>query len=185
MKALTIAQSVEAILSGKLIAYPTEAVWGLGCDPFNAEAVTQLLQLKKRNVEKGLILVAANYQQIEPLLASSVTEPQRLLLQQQDARPTTWLVPFNPDYLPRWISGKHQTVAIRISTHTIVSSLCLAANRPLVSTSANPQGCQPAKHSFQVRRYFGADLPLCRGEIGQSTQPSTIKDLQTGAVIRA
>lgn len=137
-KALTVEQAVAALRQGKVIAYPTEAVWGLGCDPFNAEAVKTVLRLKKRAVEKGLILVAASYAQIEPLLADTVTDEQRQALQQPSDKPTTWLVPFNPEKLPSWISGAHHTVAVRISSHALVKALCEAAGMPLVSTSANP-----------------------------------------------
>lgn len=184
-KALTPAQAAAALRQGKVIAYPTEAVWGLGCDPFNADAVKTLLRLKRRAVEKGLILVAASFEQLQPLLADSLTPEQLGRLQAPVERPTTWLVPFNPDKLPTWISGEHNTVAVRISAHPGVKALCEAAGMPLVSTSANPQGCQPAKHDFQVRRYFHDQVAICRGQLGQATQPSTIIDLQTGAIIRA
>jgi L-threonylcarbamoyladenylate synthase len=184
-KALTAKQAIVAVNQGKVIAYPTEAVWGLGCDPFNAEAVKTLLKLKKRPVEKGLILVVASYAQLEPLLAESVTLEQRELIQRPRAKPTTWLVPFKPDKVPRWISGEHDTVAVRISAHSMVKALCEEAGGPIVSTSANPQGCQPAREAFQVQRYFKNQVQICRGRIGNSAQASTIKDLLTGAIIRA
>ena len=53
-------QAVTALKQGGILAYPTEAVWGLGCDPFNQQAVLKLLALKQRPMDKGLILIAAN-----------------------------------------------------------------------------------------------------------------------------
>ena len=184
-RALTLHQAVTAIREGQVIAYPTEAVWGLGCDPFNAGAFETLLQLKHRAMEKGVILVAARFEQLQPLLADSLSPEQLARLQAPTPRPTTWLVPFDPDVMPPWISGRHKTVAVRISSHPGVRALCNAAGMPLVSTSANPQGCQPARHGFQVRRYFGGRVSMCQGTVGTAGQPSTIIDLQTGAIIRA
>ena len=183
-KALTVEQAVAALRQGKVIAYPTEAVWGLGCDPFNAEAVKTLLRLKRRPVEKGVILVAADVEQLQPLLAAHLTQEQLQRLKQPRERPTTWLVPYDSERLPKWISGEHDTVAVRISSHPGVKALCKAAGMPIISTSANPQGCQPAKYDFQVRRYFHDQVMICRGQLGKETRPSTIIDLQTGAIIR-
>jgi L-threonylcarbamoyladenylate synthase len=184
VRALTIEQAIVELRQGKVIAYPTEAVWGLGCDPDNAQAVQTLLQLKNRPVEKGVILVMANYAQLEPLLAESLTAQQRQLLQTPTEKPTTWLVPFNAEKVPRWISGKHDTVAVRISTHPTVKALCEGFGKPLVSTSANPQAAQPAREAFQVRRYFNDKVAICRGNTGKALQPSTIIDLLSGAIIR-
>jgi L-threonylcarbamoyladenylate synthase len=182
-KALNTEQATEALQKGEVIAYPTEAVWGLGCDPFNPEAVKQLLALKQRPVEKGLILVVSSFEQLQPILASTLTEQQLQLLQAPCLTPTTWLVPFN-EHLPRWVSGEHTTVAVRISQHPTVQVLCNAFGGAIISTSANTAGAQPAKEAFQVRRYFGQQVQVCQGRIGQATQPSTIIDLHSGKIIR-
>lgn len=183
--ALSIAQAAKAIRQGELIAYPTEAVWGLGCDPFNAAAVASLLALKQRPVEKGLILVVANLQQLHGILAEeSLTAEKLQQLQARSVQPVTWLVPIISGSLPGWITGKHSKVAVRISEHPVVKALCEASGLPLVSTSANPAGCQPAREQFQVRRYFADQLAICRGRIGSALQPSRIIDLQTGQTLR-
>jgi len=182
--AVTIEQAISELCQGKLIAYPTEAVWGLGCDPYNEEAFQALLDLKGRAVEKGVILVVGNFAQLEPLLAESINEQQRQLLQQATEKPTTWLVPFNSKMVPHWISGKHTTVAVRISAHPIVKALCEGLGKPIVSTSANPQGEAPARNAEQVAHYFQEKVVVCPGQTAGSLQPSTIIDLLSGAIIR-
>ena len=179
-----IEQVAEALLQGNVIAYPTEAVWGLGCDPFNEQAVSCLLQLKNRSVEKGLILIADSLAQIQPYLAEEIADDMLALLAASTETPVTWLVPFKQDSIPAWITGEHSRLAVRISYHPLVKQLCHRVGMPIVSTSANPPRCKPAMTASQVQTYFDNDVLICEGEIGQSTQPSMIKDLLTGAVIR-
>ena len=93
-----------------VIAYPTESVWGLGCDPGSLLAVEKLLQLKDRNKSKGLILIAASVEQFAPFLVG--LEPDALQrFQTPQLKPTTWLVPNNGS-APEWISGGHDTLAL-------------------------------------------------------------------------
>lgn len=173
----------HALLDGEVVACPTEAVWGLSCNPWNEAAVHRLLALKSRPVEKGLILVAHNLEQLGFLL---IDLPQQQLdtLSASWPGPATWLIPHG-GLVPGWISGAHDTVAVRVSAHPVVSALCAAWGGPLVSTSANPGGALPARHAFQVRRYFGDSLGyVMPGATGSSGRPTTIRDLETGQLIR-
>lgn len=180
---LGIEQAVAALRQGRVIACPTEAVWGLGCDPFNQKAVENLLVLKQRPVEKGLILVAADLQQLLPYLAD-ISAQQKAMLEADSDRPTTWLVPFCADKIPRWITGEHHLLAVRISRHPLIQTLCRETGMPLVSSSANPQSLPEARSTDAVRAYFGDQLPLCEGELGDADRPSRIINLLTGEVIR-
>lgn len=73
-----IAAAIEVLKQEKVIAYPTEAVFGVGCDPDSETAVTRLLALKQRPVDKGLILIAANFDQLKPYIDdSTLTDAQR------------------------------------------------------------------------------------------------------------
>jgi L-threonylcarbamoyladenylate synthase len=181
---LRLQAAVQALEAGGVVACPTEGVWGLSCDPDQARAVERLLALKRRPVEKGLILVAASESQLAFLLAD-LDADQRARLSASWPGPNTWLVPHRGRLQP-WIYGEHDTVAVRVSDHPVVRDLCLAWGGPLVSTSANPAGSRPPVAAFQVRRYFGQQLDcILPGRVGQSRRPSTIRDLASNRIIRA
>lgn len=175
--------AVDTLRHGGVIACPTEAVWGLSCDPFCSEAVAHLLALKMRPARKGLILVAASARQLSFVL-SGLDEKQRRQLDASWPGPNTWLVPHR-GRVPANVSGEHDKVAVRVSAHPGVRALCEAFGGPLVSTSANRAGARPALHAFQVRRYFGDGVDyLLPGRLGDSSRPSTIRDLASGEIIR-
>lgn len=171
------------LAEGAVLACPTEAVWGLSCDPWNEAAVQRLLALKERPWQKGLILVASAMDQIGGLTGRlSRAQQSRLSLSWPGA--TTWLLPHH-DLVPDWVSGVHATVAVRVSAHPTVVSLCEAFGGPLISTSANRAGAQPAREAFQVLRYFGEGLDgVVPGRLGGNRNPSVIRDIETDAVIR-
>lgn len=174
----------RTIFSGGVIAYPTEAVWGLGCDLWDQEAVERILELKQRPVEKGVILVASSVDQIRFLL-----EPLSQALQDEAERywpgPVTCLLPDVERQIPEWVRGKHTSIAVRVSEHPVVGALCNAAGMPLVSTSCNPAGRQPARHIWQVRRYFGDQLDwIVPGSLGGNRKPSRIIDIVSGQQLR-
>lgn len=180
-----IAQAAELMQRGKIIAYPTEAVWGLGCDPLNEAAVLRLLALKQRDYDKGLILVAADMAQLADYLRP-LTPAQRELLSTSWPGPHTWIVPDTEQQVPEWIRGKFPSVALRVSAHPLVAALCRAFGRPIVSTSANPQGQPPAVLGEEVERYFGAGVAMVTpGAVGAQAKPTQIRDLLTGQIVRA
>ena len=177
-----VQQAAQAIRAGAVIAYPTEAVWGLGCDPWDLEAVERLLMLKGRSVEKGLILVADNIRQFD-FLFEDFPELWMDRMASTWPGPNTWLVP-HQNQLPQWITGVHETVALRVSDHPLVRDLCAVVG-PLVSTSANPQGRPAARTRIRVEQYFRGQLDLILGgNLGGRKNPSVIRDLATGHVVR-
>jgi len=181
---LRLAAAVSVLRAGGVVACPTEAVWGLSCDPDSEMAVRRLLDLKRRPMAKGLILVAASESQFGFLLAG-LTAEQRATLSASWPGPSSWLVPHR-DRVQPWVHGEHATVAIRVSAHPVVQALCRAWGGPLVSTSANPAQAQPARACYQVRRYFGSELDaILPGHTGGEGRPSQIRDLATAAVVRA
>lgn len=183
--ASAIMKSALACLNqGGVIAYPTEAVYGFGCDPFNSAAIDRLLQLKQRSPDKGLILVAANWTQIESLVEPI---PPRALVQVRATwpGPATWVFPASTA-VPQWISGKHRTVALRVSAHPVVQELCHAYGKPIVSTSANREGELPLRDFRTLQMMFGKQIDLIiPGKVGGQANPTTIRDAVTGQVLRA
>lgn len=182
-RSFAIDRAVRALRTGGVIAYATEAVWGLGCDPFNEEATLRLLALKQRDWRKGMILVAADRPQLAPFL-TGLTAAQHETLAASWPGPNTWLVP-NNGVAPPWVTGGRDTLAVRVSAHPQVAALCRAFGGPLVSTSANPAGCPPARTALAVRRYFRQQLDdILPGQVGGAGKPTTIRHLLSGAVVR-
>lgn len=181
----SIKAAAAAMTSGGVVAYPTEAVWGLGCDPFDEAAVQQLLDLKQRPVEKGLILLAADEAMLAPYLAH-LTETQRQTLSDSWPGPNTWIVPEMDELVPAWVRGRFSSVAFRVTAHPWAAALSRAFGGPIVSTSANPTGSEPALHQWQVESYFKQQRLdyICDGSVGGNPQPSQIRDLLTGAIMR-
>ena len=176
--------ATQTLTAGGIIAYPTEAVWGLGCDPWNELAVDKILKLKQRPMHKGLILVASQWSQFEPLV-EALTALQVKQLEASWPGPNTWLIPDPQSWVPSWIKGQHSSVALRVSAHPLVASLCDHFNGPIVSTSANLAGGEPARSRLQIEQIFGDQLDyVVNGELGQNKQPSQVIDLVSGQVIR-
>ncbi len=172
--------------SGGVIAYPTEAVWGLGCDPFDKAAVLRLLAIKKRPVDKGVILIAGAVEQFDGLLDwDALSDAQRDRVHASWPGPNTWIVPISPR-VPRWITGMHDDVAVRVSAHPDVIALCAAFGGPLVSTSANLAGEPPAftREALDPRVLALVD-GVVSGETGGLASPTAIRDARTGAQVRA
>lgn len=177
-----IRQAASAIRGEGVICYPTESVFGLGCDPLCYEAVNKILQLKKRPVDKGLILIASRIEQLAPYV--QLGDAQRTQLLEQNS-PTTWLV--NKSSLtPPWISGSHSKVAIRLSKHPLVQALCNQLDSAIISTSANPSTQAAAKTLLRVKQYFPDELDYyLNGKLGNIGNATPIIDMQSGAIIRA
>lgn len=175
--------AAQYLRSGGVIAYPTEGVWGVGCDPDNAHAVQRLIDLKRRDPGKGVILIAASIAQVEPYLDGISTE-QRARLETSWPGAFTWIVPANAAS-PRWITGGRPGLALRVSAHPVVSALCTAFGGPIVSTSANPSGRPAPRSAIRVRRYFGDGLDyVLAGALGGQRGPTPIRDLATGELLR-
>jgi len=182
MSSWSIRQAVKALQQGEVIAYPTEAIFGLGCDPWDEEAVLDLLELKQRPWQKGLILIASDFNQLNEFVAPLSAEQ----LSQVEATwpgPVTWVLPAR-DSTPDYLTGAHNTIAVRVTAHPVAAELCRAAGKALVSTSANITGLAPAKTHQQVRWQLPEITTIVNGLCGNADQPSQIRDVQTGAILR-
>ena len=184
MKQSVIDTAVEAMRNGGIIAYPTEAVFGLGCDPDNHAALTELLLLKQRPASKGLILIAADLSQLEPYIAP-VDEAilQRAL--NTWPGPVTWLFPCDRNIDPL-LKGEFMTIAVRVTAHPVARQLCQTFGKPIVSTSANLSGQPAARTAAEVRAQFADRLAvIVDGQVDLQAQPSEIRDLVSNKVIRS
>jgi L-threonylcarbamoyladenylate synthase len=174
----------HALAGGGVIAYPTEGVWGLGCEPLNHHACRRILALKRRGAGKGFILIAAEFAQVEPFLASLA--PAKLKpVRASWPGPVTWLLPAAP-WVPAHLSGGRDTLAVRVTAHPVARALCERYGGPIVSTSANASGRRPARSALQVHRQFGARVDyVLAGELGALRGPTPIRDLASGKAVRA
>ncbi|MEE9423565.1 MAG: Sua5/YciO/YrdC/YwlC family protein [Methylococcales bacterium] len=176
-------QIIQHIRTGGLLAYPTEAVYGLGCDPDNHTAVASLLALKSRSPSKGLILIASDIQQLAPYIKPQNTDITAKLKATWPG-PVTWLLPAKKT-TPKWLTGNHSTIACRVTNHPLVQQLCSTYAGALVSTSANRANQSPCRSAIQVRKQFHSnDLRIISGATGGLIQPTQIFDAATSARLR-
>lgn len=179
-----LGRAARCLAQGQVIAYPTEAVFGLGCDPWNRAAVERIFAIKGRSGSKGLILIADAVDPVEPLLEPLPPAWEREILASWPG-PLTWVLPARPD-APSWLTGGRSTLAVRITAHPLAAALCHTWGKPLVSTSANRGGRPPARTSLETRLRLGSELDLILGgACPPLARPSTIRDGRTGAILRA
>ncbi|MFI3154636.1 MAG: Sua5/YciO/YrdC/YwlC family protein [Methylococcaceae bacterium] len=177
-----IKNAVRHIEAGAVLAYPTEAVYGLGCDPLNEDAVMALLDIKQRPIEKGLILIASSLEQLSPYLVLDQFIIDRITPTWPG--PVTWVIPARP-WVPKWLTGEHQSLAVRVTNHPIARDLCAQFGNPLVSTSANPTTRPAIKVSRKLLKTFAdSSIFILHGEVGKLEQETAIYDALSGKRLR-
>lgn len=172
-----------AIHAGDLIAYPTEAIYGLGCDPDNQTSLQKLIDLKRRDSDKGLILIGSSWQQLEPFV--ELTDATVLDRAQNSwPGPVTWIMPASKR-CTALLTGGRSTIAIRVSAHEVVQELCTQCDHALVSTSANLSGQTPLRTPDDIANAFSADIAgVVIGSLGGLKNATSIFDASTGVQLR-
>ena len=185
-------RAAGVLRAGGVVAYPTEAVYGLGCDPWCEAALERILEIKRRRRAKGFILVGAEPAQLEPFVRPEwmawverhLGRPRR-----PSERPVTWLLPARagvPAAVTGGAAGPSARVAVRVSAHPAAAGICRAFGGAIVSTSANAASAPPARTALDVRLRLGRGLDLVvPGPTGGHSRPSTIRDAATGRTLRA
>lgn len=178
-----IKQAVAYLREGKIIAYPTEAVYGFGCDPFNLNAISDLLQLKQRPIKLGFIIIAADWEHLEQFVQP--IEPAALArVLSTWPGPYTWAFPPSPD-VPYWLKGDYPTIAVRVTGHPVARALCEEFDGPIVSTSANLSGTPPVRDYQAMKIIFGDQVSMIlTGKTGGEPRPTAIRDAISGEIIR-
>ncbi|MCG8382132.1 MAG: threonylcarbamoyl-AMP synthase [Gammaproteobacteria bacterium] len=176
-------KAAASLNTGGVIAYPTEAVFGLGCDPKNTPALKRLLALKKRPLDKGLILIAASIEQIQAYIQP--LSPQELSqVSSSWPGPVTWVVPVK-EGISDLVTGKRDTIAVRVTNHPVAAQICHDFGGAITSTSANRSGQPPARTVAGVQEQFGNQLDyIVEGQTGGRGEPTTIWDIKTGVLLR-
>ncbi|CAL4043415.1 Threonylcarbamoyl-AMP synthase [Buchnera aphidicola (Takecallis arundicolens)] len=180
----SLLKCIDFLNKNYIIAYPTEAVFALGCNPDSDDAIINLLKLKNRSKRKGLILVAASYNQLIPYINECrLSDFQKQKIFSLYSGFITFLVPARSN-ISNWITGFSNLVAVRVTKHPVVKRLCLYYGKPIISTSANFTGMPESRTVKDVLKYFGSDIPILDGNIGNFLYPSKIFNILTGEYVR-
>lgn len=183
---LSIKKLLVKLYQDEVIVYPTESVFGLGCNPDSKSAIYTLLKMKRRSWEKGLILIAANYTQLLRYIDDTYLScKQKERIFSTWPGPSTWIFPARLN-TPYWLTGQFSSIAVRVSCFDPIKRLCLSFGKPLVSTSANLSGCVPARTVTEVYNQFGRyNIAVMNEKVLGLPNPSEIRDAITGKVIRS
>jgi len=179
-----LSRAKHVLSEGGVIAYPTETVFGLGADPFNHDAVIKLLTIKNRPWEKGLILIASNFEQLIPFIRP-VNNSAMEKIKASWPGPFTWVFEAT-DAVPEWVRGKHRSIAVRVTPHPLASLLCGYFKGPIISTSANPSGFLATQKRILIRKWFHNKIDyFLPGDPGPYLRPSEIRNASSGKLLRA
>jgi L-threonylcarbamoyladenylate synthase len=138
--------ALAVIRNGGIILYPTDTIWGLGCDATNGESVKRIYQLKQREDSKSLIILVADERDIVNYVAGP--DPTVFDFIEQQTRPTT-IIFDHAIGLPENLIAEDSSIAIRIVRDEFCRHLIKRLRKPIVSTSANISG-QPSPVSFST-----------------------------------
>lgn len=177
---VSIEQAIKILKQGGVLAYPTETTWGLGCDALNETALLKLTTLKQRSLNKGLIVLISNYEQLQQFSAPLSSEHLQILKQKWPG-PHTFICPAQPT-LPKLLTGEHTGIAIRMSPHPVASAL--SQTLPLTSTSANLSTQATLTTADEIMSTFGSLIDGVIDEQPGGQPPSSITDLLTGVRYR-
>lgn len=178
-------QAIETLKNQGVIAYPTEGVYGVGCDPDSEEAILKLLDIKQRSADKGLILIACSFEQLLPYVdTKELSQEQLNRVFDTWPGPFTWIMPASSK-LNRLVTGQFDTVAVRVTDHPQVQDLCLQFGKPITSTSANLSGNPACKTFEEVQVQLGGkEVTLLKGVTGGRDKPSEIRDARSLQLVR-
>ncbi len=170
--AFQIRQAANILRRGGVIVYPTDTIYGLGCNPRNAEAVDRIHAIKQRPPGKSLILIAGEVQQLTDFVAL-----QRLPsnFDWHSDIPTTWVMPAARN-CPPWLRHHDNTLAVRVTNYPLVEKLCRHLGHAIISTSANLAGRPPLTRKLDLHRVFGHQVDaILHSDIAGTGKPSTIR----------
>lgn len=179
-----VAEAAALLRRGGVLAYPTEGVYGLGCDPDDRAAFERIFAVKRRPPEQGVLLIAADFAQLRDWIGDV---PAEALERARGAwpGPHTFIFP-RSQRVPAWVAGNHAGIALRVTAHPPAAALCRAFGGPIVSTSANRHGESPALDAAGVEAAFGDEIDgVLDAPLGGLARPTSITDAVSGAIIRA
>ena len=177
-----VREAAETVLASGVILYPTDTIYGLGCDAFNAKAIDRIFRIKRRAEAKPTLLLVRNREMLRELV-EEITPVARLLMKRFWPGPLTLVFRAQAKINPM-ISAGTPTVGIRIPDNAFCLKLIEACGKPLVSTSANISDRPAVRDMKSLIRNFGdkVDLFIDAGRLATS-RPSTVVDVSGGEII--
>ena len=179
---LDIKQAVEVLRQGGVILYPTDRIWGIGCDATCEAAVQRVYDIKKRIDSKALLVLVDSAAKLQGYV-DEVPDVAWDLIELSE-KPLT-IIYSGAKNLAKNLVAEDGTVGIRITNEVFSKRLCEAFRKPIVSTSANPAGLPAARTRLKVEQYFRGQIDhVLGGNLGGRKNPSLIRDLASGKIVR-
>ena len=173
-----IARAVELLEKGEIIGYPTDTVYGLGCDLMNKQAIERIYQLKGMRKDKNLAFICPDLSDISRY--AIVENHTYRVLKRFLPGPYTFILPATRE-VPKYVHLKQKTVGIRVPNHPVPVAIVRALGRPLISTTAAPSGAEPIIDPYEIdERFPGLAMVLDAGVCG--SVPTTVVDLSQGDI---
>ena len=174
---------VNLFLENKVLALPTESFYGLS-SLLQIKAVQHIKKLKKRSAKKGFIVISSRLEHLLKVIDTSLLNSDHItILKQQQERATTWVVPVKKDFC--WLTGQFNSIAVRLTTHPLLSEVTIALDQAIISTSANVSGMLPATSVKEVQNYFGDKLDYIYPQLNFiANKQSRLINLLTGRLLR-
>ena len=169
---------------GGIIAHATEGVFGLSCDAESQEAVQNLIELKERSQNKGLIITSGDLSHLIKYFHGASMNYLEESLKMWKEEPTTVLIPKN-EHAHKWLTGEHLTIALRLSSHKTIKEVTSHFDSAIVSTSANLSGEDTAKSLEDVDRIFSDKVLLVKGRLGGLSKPTRMFNFLTREFVRS
>ncbi|OGQ14984.1 MAG: threonylcarbamoyl-AMP synthase [Deltaproteobacteria bacterium RIFCSPHIGHO2_02_FULL_40_11] len=165
---------IQALESGGIIAYPTETVYGLGCDPFQRTSIEKIFELKQRPLAQTPLILIPDVGWLEKL-CKNIDPLTAKLVDHFWPGPLTLIFQASKE-MPPWLIRDDETLAVRHSSHPWVEVFMKAYQKPLISTSANLSGQEPSLTIESVKQVFGdkVDLYIDGGELRQNKSSSIV-----------
>lgn len=173
-----IGQAVQSLRRGGVVAYPTDTVYGLGCDIFQKKAIERIYRMKQMKKDKPVAFVCPDLGDIARYAV--VDDRNYRIMRRLLPGPYTFILPASRE-VPRILMLKRKTVGIRVPHHEVALALVRELGNPIVSTSATWDGEQLHDPDDLVKHFKQADIVLDAGVCG--TDPSTVLDLTGDEIV--
>jgi tRNA threonylcarbamoyl adenosine modification protein (Sua5/YciO/YrdC/YwlC family) len=173
-----IKRAVEIVEKGGVIGYPTDTVYGLGCDLMSKQAIERLYQIKAMPREKSLAFICPDLADIARY--AIVENAAYRVLRRCLPGPYCFILTATRE-VPKMLLTKQKTVGIRVPDHAVAQALVRELGRPLISTTADPPGEGPLIDPWEIdERFPGLELVI-DADTGGSV-PTTVVDLSQGEI---